>query len=263
MDDPKHAMDAIIPEKLTIGGIESSRFTRVGLAEQMVLDATQARAGGIVVPKLVFASNGFVLAKYHQEPEFRELFSQADIVDVDGMPLVMATWLFCKRPLRERVATTDFILDASAKAAEKGVRFFFLGGRQGVAEAAAINLRSAYPALQIVGTRHGYFSPEEEDAVCREIVASGADILWLGLGSPYQESFAIRNRHKLAGLAWVRTCGGLFDFYSGRIPRAPKWMQNAGVEWLYRVWQEPLRLGLRYLITNPKAVYHLVTKTHD
>lgn len=248
---------------IMVGGIASSRMTRKELAERMLRDVLAARQGDLPVPKLVVASNGLVIAKYHGDADFYALMQRADIVDVDGMPLVMATRLFCRRPLQERVATTDFVLDACQVAAENGVRFYFLGARPGVAQQAADNLRALYPALQVVGVRDGYFQREDEDALCEEICNSGADILWLGLGSPMQEQFAVRNRDKLAGIAWIRTCGGLFDFYSGRIPRAPVWLQNAGLEWFYRIWQEPRRLGKRYMITNPIAFYHLMTKTHD
>jgi exopolysaccharide biosynthesis WecB/TagA/CpsF family protein len=248
---------------ITVGGIVSTRTTRAELAAELVDDVHAARAGSLALPKLVFASNGMVVARYHTDRHFREMIDQADILDVDGMPLVFATKLLCKHPLKERVATTDFIRDASAVAAREGVRFYFLGARPGHAQASAENLMRMYPGLQFAGTRHGYFTEEDEEALCREIVESGADILWLGLGSPKQEAFALRNRERLAGLAWIRTCGGLFDFYSNFVPRAPLWLQKAGGEWLYRVWQEPKRLGLRYLLTNPAAMYHLLTKTHD
>jgi len=248
-------------DTVIVGGIRSSRATRQELAQQMVQDTMAARGGTLPFPKLVVASNGQVIARYHQNSEFRSMIAQADIVDVDGMPSVLATRLFCREPLKERVATTDFILDACETAAAAGIRFYFLGARPGVARKAADLLEERFPGLQIVGVRDGYFRPDEEDALCADIRASGADILWLGLGSPLQERFAVRNRSKLGGVAWVRTCGGLFDFYSGRIPRAPLWLQKIGMEWLYRVWQEPFRLGKRYILTNPVALYHLVTKT--
>jgi exopolysaccharide biosynthesis WecB/TagA/CpsF family protein len=89
------------------------------------------------------------------------------------------------------------------------------------------------------------------------------DVLWLGLGSPLQESFAVRNRLRLKGVGWIRTCGGMLDYYSGRAPRAPLWMQKAGLEWLFRSAQEPQRLGSRYLRTNLPALYHLLTKTGE
>lgn len=250
-------------DTLFVGGIKSIRATRRELTDIMVADSLAARSGALPFPKLVVASNGYVIAMYHKDAEFRHLIDQADIVDVDGMPSVFATRLFCKEPLKERVATTDFIHDACRVAAEKGLRFYFLGSKPGVAEKAAENLQNLYPGLKIAGTRHGYFTRDREEEICRAIVEAGTDLLWIGLGSPLQERFAVRNRERLAGLTWIRTCGGLFDFYSGRVPRAPQWMQNAGLEWLYRVIQEPRRLAGRYLATNSSALYHLATKTHD
>lgn len=251
------------PDVITVGGIESSRMTRAELTDEMVRDVELARAGVRAVPRVVVSSNGSVVARFHADASFREMMDEADIVDVDGMPLVLATRLLCKQPLRERVATTDFVRDASEVAARQGIRFFFLGAAPSVARIAADNLSNAYPGLQVVGTRHGYFEAEEEEQICREILAAGTDILWLGLGSPKQEEFAIRNRERLSGLAWIRTCGGLFDFYAERVARAPLWMQNAGLEWLFRMIQEPRRLASRYMATNPVALYHLFTKTHD
>lgn len=250
-------------ETLTLGGVVSSRATRAELAEQMVRDTRAARAGELAVPRVVISSNGMVIARYHADPGFRALVEAADIVDVDGMPLVFASKLLCRHPVRERVATTDFVRDAAEQAVREGVRFFFLGAQPGVAADAARNLKEAYPGLQIVGVRDGYFAPDEEEALCEQIRGSGADVLWLGLGSPYQERFALRNKARLAGLAWIRTCGGLFDFYALRVPRAPNWMQQTGFEWLYRTIQEPRRLAGRYFRTNPTALYHLLTKTHD
>jgi exopolysaccharide biosynthesis WecB/TagA/CpsF family protein len=248
---------------LVVGGIRSSRMDRAELTQAMLRDTREARSGALVQPRIVVSSNGMVVAEYHRDPKFRDLIQRADIVDVDGMPLVFATKLLCKVPLRERVATTDFVKDACAAAAREGTRFYFLGAMPGYAAESAANLTRAFPGLQMAGTRHGYFSADEEAQICADIVAAGTDILWLGLGSPLQEQFAFRNRHRLAGLAWIRTCGGLFDFYSERVPRAPRWVQDIGLEWLFRVSQEPRRLGMRYILTNPAALYYLLTQTHD
>ncbi|WP_342359343.1 WecB/TagA/CpsF family glycosyltransferase [Terrarubrum flagellatum] len=229
----------------------------------MADDSALARAGKLLLPRLVIASNGASIALFHKSVNFKELLLEADIIDADGMPLVIATRLFCRAPLPDRIATTDFIHDAAAVAVRDGLRFFFLGAEPGVAALAAKKIAQRHPGLQIVGVRHGYFKPEEEAQICEEIVASRADVLWVGLGTPMQERFAVANRHRLEGLAWIRTCGGLFDHSSGRFPRAPIWMQRAGFEWLHRAMLEPLRLGGRYLMTNPSAIYHLATKTHD
>jgi exopolysaccharide biosynthesis WecB/TagA/CpsF family protein len=245
-----------------IGGLTTTLVTRRELAEMMVFDTRRARAGDLKQPHIVIASNGSVIARYHADPEYRALVEAADIIDPDGMPLVLASKIFLREPLRERVATTDFIVDASAAAAENGIRFYFFGAKPGIADAAADALRKVFPDLIIVGVRNGFFDPEDVPAICEDIVAAKTDVLWLGLGSPMQEQFAVHNAHRLPGVGWIRTCGGLFDHLGAGVPRAPQWMQNLGLEWLFRAVLEPRRLGQRYLRTNPPALYHLLTKTH-
>lgn len=246
-----------------IGGLPTLKVTRADFALRMAEDIEAARSGELPTPRVVVSSNGSVIVRYHRDPTFKALLDQVDMIDADGMPLVLASRLLLTTPLVERVATTDFIDDAAAIAAERNYRFFFLGAREGIAARAAARLQEQYPRLQIVGTRSGFFAPDEAGEICAQVRDSGADVLWLGLGSPFQEVFAIANRSNLAGVAWIRTCGGMFDHRAGLMPRAPMWMQNAGLEWLHRAMLEPSRLGIRYAATNPAALYHLLTKTHD
>ena len=252
-----------VVDKLTIGGLPIARLTRACMTRLMLEDVALARAGELSRPRLLTSANGSFVAAYHTDPALRRAVDTIDVIDADGMPIVYASRLFCKRPLTERAATTDFLLDACKVAAETGTRFFFLGARPGVAARAAEHLRYRYPGLQIAGTRNGYFADAELAEVCRQVREAGTDVLWLGLGTPRQEEVAVRAADMLGGLAWVRTCGGLFDHYGGGVSRAPRWMQSAGLEWAYRGAREPLRLGWRYLVTNPVAVYYLLTRTHD
>lgn len=252
----------VIPT-LTVGGIRLARLSRAQLARRMADDVAQARAGSLARPRVVTSANGSVIAAYHRDPAFRAMIDAADIVDADGMPIVFASRLFCRKPLEERTSTTDFLLDAALIAAREDIRFFFLGARPGVAARAAEHLRCRFPGLKVVGTRHGYFSDAELPAIIERIRSARTDVLWIGMGSPRQEEIALRAAAMLAGTGWVRTCGGLFDHYGGGVSRAPDWMQRLGLEWLYRAAREPLRLGWRYLVTNPVAVYYLLTKTHD
>jgi N-acetylglucosaminyldiphosphoundecaprenol N-acetyl-beta-D-mannosaminyltransferase len=250
-------------ETMTVAGIPTIRATRTELAALMVHDHACVRSGSLSLPRVLVSSNGMVIAKFHRDPAFRSLILQAHIVDADGMPLVIASRFLCRKPLAERVATTDFIQDAASTAAASGIRFYFLGGRPGVAQQAASKLELAHPGLQIAGTHDGYFCQDEETSICADIRRRHTDVLWVGLGSPKQEAFVIRNRRLLSGLTWLRTCGGLFDHLAGRFRRAPRYIQWMGLEWMYRAWQEPMRLGPRYISTNPVAAYHLLTKTHD
>jgi exopolysaccharide biosynthesis WecB/TagA/CpsF family protein len=243
-----------------VGGIDTACLTKAELVQRMIEDCRVARRTSSP-PKLVFASNGSVIARYHREPEFRDLINQADIIDADGMPLIHASRVLSDTPLPERIATTDFIIDASAAAIPAGLRFFFLGGREEDSRSAFEYFTMRFPGLMLVGRRNGYFNQYDETSICEEVRSKNVDVLWVGLGSPLQESFAVRNRMRLKGVGWIRTCGGMLDYYSGRSPRAPLWMQKAALEWLFRSGLEPRRLGSRYLRTNVPALYHLLTKT--
>lgn len=246
-----------------IGGIKTSLASRHELALMMQQDVVRLRQGVLETPRIVTASNGYVIATYHLSPRFRTLIDGADLVDADGMSLVFASRLFLKKPLIERAATTDFIEDASRLASENRIKFYFLGAKPGVADLAADKLRARHPGLQIVGTRDGYFDLADIDLIAKDINDSGAEILWLGMGSPVQEEVAYMLQARAKNLAWIRTCGGLFDHCSGTMPRANKLMQRVGLEWLHRAALEPRRLGRRYALTNPVALFHLLTKTRD
>lgn len=248
-------------EKITVGGIDVTSATKAEFADIMLRDCLSARdAAGTGTPKVVISANGSVVARYHADEEFRLLVDRADIVDADGMSLVFASRLLSKRGLPERVATTDFVHDACSVAERSGLRFFFLGGS---AQANALSqeyFKHKYPCLALSG-RDGYFHPSEEENVLAAVKSFSTDVLWLGLGSPNQERLATKWRTDLRGVGWIRTCGGLFDHYSGSVTRAPRVVQRAGLEWLHRASLEPRRLGPRYLKTNIPAAYHLLTKT--
>ena len=121
---------------------------------------------------------------------------------------------------------------------------------------------SLYPRLRILGYRDGYFGSDQEPGIIADINAARPDILWVGMGAPREQAFAVRNRRHLHGVGIIKTSGGLFDFLSGNVRRAPVWMQSIGLEWAYRTFLEPRRLAGRYLMTNPHAVFLLLTQTH-
>jgi exopolysaccharide biosynthesis WecB/TagA/CpsF family protein len=127
---------------------------------------------------------------------------------------------------------------------------------------AARRLREMYPGLQIVGRHHGYFSRAEEAGICDEINLTRPDVIWVGLSLPLEYEFCVRNKTRLRA-GWLVTCGGCYNFITGAHKRAPLWMQAAGLEWLFRVWLEPKRLFWRYAVTNPLAVFLLLTRTRS
>ncbi len=247
---------------VTVGGFETAIVTRKQLAEIMVADCLEARdAGDAWRPRLVFSSNGQGLALAGSDSAFAKAMGEADIVHADGMSVVFASRLLGADALPERVATTDFIFDACDAAERSGLSFYFLGGREEDNERAVEWLKSVYPRLRVAGRHHGFFSQGDEDRIVATVAAAKPDVLWLGLGKPRQEYFAVELRDRLKGVGWIKTCGGMFDYYSGRSARAPSWMQRSGLEWLFRALQEP-RLAWRYLTTNLAATYLLLTRTH-
>lgn len=227
----------------------------------MVEDCLHAKGErGAWLPKLVFSSNGQGLALAGRDPSFMDVMLRADIIHADGMPVVFASKL-TSAPLPERIPTTDFFHDAARAAESSGLKFFMLGGKEEQNDAAVAAIRKMYPALRIVGRHHGYFGDDEDEAVCTMVRESQADVLWVGLGKPRQEVWCLRNRARLQGVGWLKTCGGLYAFLAGDVPRAPMWMQRMGLEWLFRMMDDPKRLTMRYLSTNPYALYRLLRYT--
>ena len=202
--------------------------------------------------------NGQVISLCARDQKLKESILSADSVNADGQPLVLLSRYLCANPLPERVATTDLFPAVARLAAEAGVTFYMLGASESVNREAVKAALAAYPGLQIVGRRNGYFSRAEEPAVIEEIVKSKPDVLWVSLGVPSEQQFCARNLDALRGVAIVKTAGGLLDFLSLAKPRAPLWMQRIGMEWLFRMCIEPRRLILRYLVTSPHALSLMV-----
>ena len=244
-----------------VGGIPTACLSRDGLGQRMLKECLAARDND-ASPKLVFASNGHSIAMAATDEKFRNTLLQADLIHADSQAAVFASHLLTSTPIPERSATTDFIHDAAALAAEEGLRFFLFGATEEANAQAAETLRARYPGLKIVGRRHGYFSLCEEDDVCDEINLTKPDVIWVGLSVPLEYEFAVRNRSRLRA-GWLVTCGGCFNFVTGAYKRAPLWMQKSGLEWLYRLAREPRRLFWRYAVTNPLAIFLLLTRTNS
>jgi N-acetylglucosaminyldiphosphoundecaprenol N-acetyl-beta-D-mannosaminyltransferase len=244
-----------------IGGLPIAVIDRAQSAELM-LDVALNRRGKNLPPLIVSSANGQVLSLCARQAEIRSLFGDADLIHADGMPLVLASRLFHKTPLPQRVCTTDLFHDVARAAPQRSARMFFLGATKTVVDGATQRVRALYPDLDIVGRACGYMRRDGDEERIIDIVNTAApDILWLGLGVPTEQSFAARNRARLTGVGLIKTSGGLFDFLSGNKARAPEWMQRVGLEWAYRLGLEPRRLGGRYLATNPHALFLLLTRT--
>jgi exopolysaccharide biosynthesis WecB/TagA/CpsF family protein len=245
----------------TIGGLPIAAIDRTKSA-QLMIDVALARRGTRQPPVIISSANGQVVSMCARQPHIRDLFLNTDLIHADGMPLVFVSRLFGKTRLPERVCTTDLFHDVAGLALQRGARFFFLGATKSAVDAATQRVRALYPDLDIVGRSCGYLRREgDEERIIDTINNARPDVLWLGLGVPNEQSFAVRNRGRLTGVGLIKTSGGLFDFLSGKKARAPAWMQNAGLEWAYRMYLEPRRLSGRYLKTNPHALFLLLTRS--
>jgi N-acetylglucosaminyldiphosphoundecaprenol N-acetyl-beta-D-mannosaminyltransferase len=187
-----------------------------------------------------------------------EAFNRAGMVAPDGMPLV---WLLRRSHHADsgRVYGPDLMLAAIEHGIPKGWRHYLYGGGEGVIDTLAERLSALYPGVQIVGRSAPPIASVEElasEAVVRKINQAGPDIVWVGLGTPKQELWMADTRSRLEAPALIGV-GAAFDFNSGRVRQAPRWIQSAGMEWAFRLSQEPRRLWRRYLINNSWFIYKL------
>jgi exopolysaccharide biosynthesis WecB/TagA/CpsF family protein len=248
--------------EVMVGGIKTACLSRDELMALMVDQCLAKRMTPTLAPKLVFAVNGHTLSLAATDDKFRKYNEAADIIHADGQSIIFASKVLTETPIPERSATTDFFHDAAIAARKHGLRFYLLGATEEVNAQCAEVMRTLYPGLEIVGRRHGYFGREDEAAICEEINRADADIVWVGMGIPLEQGFCARNKHRLDA-GWIVTAGGCFNYVTGPYRRAPEWMQAVGLEWLHRVWREPRRLFWRYAITNPHALFLLLTRTNS
>jgi N-acetylglucosaminyldiphosphoundecaprenol N-acetyl-beta-D-mannosaminyltransferase len=200
--------------------------------------------------------HGTVEAQHN--PSFKEALNSTDLVVPDGMPLV---WLGRRRGhhLPRRVYGPDLMLEFCEKTAGRGYRHFFYGGEPGVPERLAGSLKRRFPTMEVCGTFSPPFrslDPEEDQEIVSMISLAAPDVLWVGLGTPKQERWMHEHRDKLHVPVLV-SVGAAFDLLSGRRNQAPRWMREHGLEWLFRLLQEPRRLWRRYLIDGTRFVVYL------
>lgn len=212
--------------------------------------ADKARRSG----RYVCCSNTHSIMACQTDPALRAIHNRAGLVTPDGMPLV---WLSRRAGFAqvERVYGPDLLLALCERTAGSGARHFFYGGAPGVAEKLAENLRRRFPGLHVAGIIVPPFRPlsEAEDAhIVTEIEASGADVVWVGLGMPKQERWMADHAERLRAV--LIGVGAAFDFHAGVKRQAPLWMQQRGLEWLFRLLTEPRRLWRRYFSTIPPFI---------
>lgn len=192
--------------------------------------------------------NAAKIVSMRDDPELRVDVLSSDVVLADGMSVVWASRLL-GRPLPERVAGIDLMHRILELGRNKGYRVYLLGAAADVVATAAARIRQGYAGIEVVGCQHGYFTDDEEESVARHIVDARPDILFVAMTSPRKERFLARWSGQL-GVPVCHGVGGSLDVLAGKVRRAPQGWQRLGLEWLYRVGQEPARLWRRYLVTN-------------
>jgi N-acetylglucosaminyldiphosphoundecaprenol N-acetyl-beta-D-mannosaminyltransferase len=196
------------------------------------------------------------LVNMRSDPELNNSVRACDIINIDGMGLVFGA-RFLGYAVPARVAGVDLFYELLAMSMREGFSVFLLGAKDEVVSSAATKVQEFYPTLKLAGYHHGYFW-DDELAMVQKIRASGAQLLFVAITSPKKENFINRWRDQL-GVSFVMGVGGTFDLVAGKVKRAPLWMQHYGLEWLYRLIQEPRRMWRRYLVTNTIFAFLLIT----
>ena len=201
----------------------------------------------------VVVNAGKVVAMQNDKQLFESVVS-CDMIHADGQSIVWAA-RFLGQALPERVAGADLMQALVDLAAQKNYSCYFLGAKPEVVSKVVAIYRERYGEQVIAGFRDGYFKPEEEPMVARSIADSGAQLLFVAITSPKKENFMYNHRHILQHVYFTMGVGGTFDVVAGITKRAPVWMQRIGMEWFYRLMQEPRRMWKRYLVGNTSFIW--------
>lgn len=203
----------------------------------------------------VVTANAEIIMMCQQDKEYNNIVSeQADLVLPDGAGAVWAG-RYLGNEVPERVAGFDLYNQLLKLSADKGYKVYFFGGAPGVAEAAKNKAEELYPGVQIVGCRNGYFTEAQEEAIIKEINDAAPDMLFVALGAPKQEKWLVKYRNQLKPRV-LMGIGGSFDVLAGKMERAPKWMQEASLEWAFRLYKQPSRF--MRMLALPKFVLKVI-----
>lgn len=206
---------------------------------------------GVPVQHVVI--NALKVNLMEENPQLRRIVNQSPLINADGASILWAAKRF-HIPLEQRVTGIDLFVNLLRKAEEKGYKIYLFGAKEEVVKKVYNILRKQYPRLKIAGYRNGYFSEADEKEIVEEIAKSGADMLFVAFSSPKKEYWINKYLEQLH-VPFVMGVGGSFDVLGGVTKRAPLWMQRHGLEWFYRLIQEPRRMWKRYVIGNAKFIY--------
>jgi N-acetylglucosaminyldiphosphoundecaprenol N-acetyl-beta-D-mannosaminyltransferase len=237
------------PERRELLGCPFDPVTLRAAVDQCVAWCLEPRA-----PHTVITANAAILCQMRRDAELREACQRGDLIVADGMSVVW-TFRLAGVPFPERVAGVDMLGALLGAASAHRLRVYFLGARGEVVSALARRCAQRYPGMTVAGFRDGYFGPAQHDEVVREIRDRQPHMLFVGMPSPFKETWC--ERHRLAiGVPVIMGVGGSFDVLAGYVPRAPRAVQRLGLEWSWRLAMEPRKLWRRYLTTNSEYLWH-------
>lgn len=220
--------------KVTVLGVS---FDRVTLEEAYQKFKSLLKTGGF---HYIVTPNPEIVMKAQKDSRYRNVLAGAALTLPDGIGIVIGT-KFRKNKITQRVPGFEFTSEILRHAVSEGYRIFLIGGKPGVALDAKSNLEKAYPGIQVVGAEHGYFQKEEEPEMVKAILDSGANVILSAMGAPRQEYFLFDHKEEFQDAIGIGV-GGTLDVLAGRVERAPEFYQKIGMEWLYRMVKEPVRL---------------------
>jgi N-acetylglucosaminyldiphosphoundecaprenol N-acetyl-beta-D-mannosaminyltransferase len=236
----------------------TERAELLGLSfDAVTMDAAVARCLELCrAPRashVIITANASHLCMMRSDPELSSACQEGYLTVADGMSVVWALRASGQR-VPERVAGVDLMTRLLAAATESELSVYFLGARREVVTALVEWSRAQYPGIEIAGFRDGYFRPEDHRQIVDEIRASGAHMLFIGMPTPFKETWCARYSQDLQ-VPVIMGVGGSFDVLGGFIKRAPRWVQSLGMEWSWRLLMEPRKLWKRYLTTNSEFVW--------
>jgi N-acetylglucosaminyldiphosphoundecaprenol N-acetyl-beta-D-mannosaminyltransferase len=230
------------PDRVKVLGIPIRNITMEEALDYILLAAASA------TPHQLCFVNTDCVNKAQSNPEYAARLRDSDVILADGIGIRVAGKIL-RQEIRQNVNGTDLFPLLCGRLENSDTGMFLLGANPGVVEAVNGWIAANFPRAQVKGMHHGYFTAEEQPAVLREIRHSGAQILLVAFGAPRQDIWIAEHLAE-TGVGIAMGVGGLFDFYSGRIARAPQWMRELSLEWTYRLLQEPSRMWKRYLLGN-------------
>lgn len=237
-------------KKIDVLGIGVNNYTMEEALGQLGFFLTENRT------HVVYTPNAEIIMKAQRERELLDIINEADMVVADGAGVVLGSRILGES-LPERIAGFDLVKNSFDLGSSKKIKYFFFGGKPGIAEEASSKVLRDYPNVDIVGWRDGYFCTQDEENIINEINDSGADILLVALGAPKQEKWIHKHKNNIKAKVCIGV-GGSFDILSGRLHRAPEFFRNNGLEWLYRLYKEPWRI--KRMMDLPKFIFKLLAK---